>query len=1322
LLSKKIHELAKELNVTSKRLMEKLQEVDIHPKSHMSTLEDDELSKLYKYIGVQKKRDGDDELVHSDSESKLEAAERLKKKNAPRIIRKTEVVFRDSEDYSKQQKDKENNNNKGRKDFVRTSNNNDGLMAGYVRGVQGVTVRKHNKIDELSAEKEAEVREQERTETIRLVERPAKAVDDILGVKKITRAERAEREAERAERDAEREARDHVNHHEHHAHANKPVDHGHVNHQIIEGDMGLSRSHADQEDILTEQKNSSPATAQIEREETSHKNAEMTESSKKMSADEIEYTESADLKGMKKHKDSSDTNHVQTSKAVEDHHQITVENKAKKASSIPEDGSVQNSETAAGTIVISQEDQPEGTNTAKTHHQNNMKTDAVQTNHQLSDRPARPQRPVQTSIRDTIPGTPPRREGQGGAVIRPATTRPPQNRDGGQPRPSGDRPYPPRDNANNRPNNDRPYGDRPNNDRPNNDRPYGDRPNNDRPYGDRPNNDRPYGDRPNNDRPYGDRPNYQRDAGTPRPVNDRPYPPRDNNGPRPIGDRPYQPRPGGNMQPRPGGGDRPYPPRDSSTGGRPPYGDRPYTPRDSSSGGRPSYGDRPAYNNGGGGGFKRDGEGYDKDSAPQTFNRSNVRPSGPKTDKPSILDEKNYQRGERRSMSVVDRQREAKKDTRKESVRPVGSIGTNAGKFKPNPDIVGQKGDIKDMYSDEFVINAFYNDKQEVMNAKRAEKRIRRNRIERVKHIPPKAVLTEITIGDTITVKNLAEAMKKTAADVIKRLFVLGSAATINQELDFDTASIIASEYGITATRANIVSDEEILFDDTDDKPESLVQRAPVVVVMGHVDHGKTSLLDAIRSEKIADNEAGGITQHIGAYTVNLHGRDITFLDTPGHEAFTAMRARGAQVTDIAIIVVAADDGVMPQTVEAIHHAKAAGVSIIIAINKIDKPNANQERVKQELTQHGIVIEEWGGDIIAVPVSAKQHENIDQLLEMVLLTADLLELKADPARQAKGTVVEARLDKNKGPIATLLVQRGTLNVGDAILSGATFGHIRAMSNDKGRRIKDAGPSVAVEITGLSEVPEAGELFYVVNDERVAKNLAERRRRETHEKAIGGRNRITLDDLYNQIQSGKVEELNLIIKADVQGSVEAIKATLIKLSNDKVKVKIVHDAVGSVTESDILLAEVANAIIIGFNIRPSQNVMSMAESAGVDMRLYRVIYEAISDVEKAMKGLLAPTFKEVIDGHIEIRQIFKVSNVGTIGGSFVVDGKVTRNSEIRVVREGIVVFDGKLASLKRFKDDVREASAGFECGVMVEKFNDILVGDIVEAFHQEQVEV
>ena len=634
--------------------------------------------------------------------------------------------------------------------------------------------------------------------------------------------------------------------------------------------------------------------------------------------------------------------------------------------------------------------------------------------------------------------------------------------------------------------------------------------------------------------------------------------------------------------------------------------------------------------------------------------------------------------------------------------------------------MVGHKANVSDMMSDEFVIDVFYDDADEAINAKRAEKRLKKGKLEKVKYIPPKAVLTDITLGESVTVKELAEALKKTAAEIIKRLFLMGITATQNQELDFDTATIIADEFNVKVHKAVVVSQEDILFDDSEDDSENMISRPPVVVVMGHVDHGKTSLLDAIRSANIAEKEAGGITQHIGAYTVNLHGRDMTFLDTPGHEAFTAMRARGAQVTDIAILVVAADDGVMPQTVEAINHAKAAGVSIIVAINKIDRPNANPDRVKQELTEHGLLIEEWGGDVIAVPVSAKKHENIDQLLEMVLLTADILELKANPDKQAKGTVIEAQLDKNKGPVATLLVQRGTLRVGDAILSGSTFGRIRSMVNDKGRKIKEAGPSIPVEIFGLSDVPEAGDLFYAVTDEKVAKQLAEKRKDERHEKNIG-RAKISLDDLFSQIQQGNVKDLNLIVKADVQGSVEAIRQSMEKLSNDEVKVKVIHGAVGAVIEADVTLAEVSNAIIIGFNVRPAVNVTEMAQAAGVDMKLYRIIYDAIEDIQKAMKGMLAPTFKEVVNGHAEVRQLFKVSNVGTIGGTYVTDGKIIRSSDVRVVRDGIVVFEGKLASLKRFKDDAKEVASGYECGIMIERFNDIKEGDVIESFHMEEVQ-
>jgi translation initiation factor IF-2 len=549
----------------------------------------------------------------------------------------------------------------------------------------------------------------------------------------------------------------------------------------------------------------------------------------------------------------------------------------------------------------------------------------------------------------------------------------------------------------------------------------------------------------------------------------------------------------------------------------------------------------------------------------------------------------------------------------------------------------------------------------------------------------------------------------------------MGIMATMNEVLDFDTAAIIGDEFNVKVNKEVVVSEEEILFDDTEDKEEDLVARAPVVVVMGHVDHGKTSLLDAIRKTNVVDQEAGGITQRIGAYKVRIHNRDITFLDTPGHEAFTSMRARGAKATDIAILVVAADDGVMPQTIEAINHAKAANVSIIVAINKIDKPGANPDRVKQELTEHGVLIEEWGGDVIAVPISAKMGTNIDQLLEMVLLTADVLELKANPNRQAKGIVIEAQLDKGRGPVASLLVQRGTLHSGDAIVSGTTFGRIRAMNDEKGRRIESAGPSTPVEVIGLDEVPEAGEVFYAVSDEKIAKQLVERRKNEQREQTIGTKRKVSLDDLFEQIKQGEVKELNIIVKADVQGSVEAIKQSLEKLSNEEVKVQIIHGAVGAVNEADVTLADVSNAIIIGFNVRPPANVVEAAAAVGVDIRLYRVIYNAIEDIQNAMKGMLDPTFKEVVDGHAEVRQIFKASNIGTIGGCYVIDGKILRSSDVRVVRDGIVVYEGKLASLKRFSDDVREVVQGYECGILIEKFNDIKEGDILEAYRMEEVE-
>ena len=584
----------------------------------------------------------------------------------------------------------------------------------------------------------------------------------------------------------------------------------------------------------------------------------------------------------------------------------------------------------------------------------------------------------------------------------------------------------------------------------------------------------------------------------------------------------------------------------------------------------------------------------------------------------------------------------------------------------------------------------------------------------------PKQLPFSITVGDYITVKDLAEKLKKTSADLIKKLLSYGTMATLNHEVDFDTAAIMAEEYGVKIEREVVVREEDILFDDSEDIAENLVQRPPIVVVMGHVDHGKTSLLDAIRESHVIETEAGGITQHIGASTVVINGRELTFLDTPGHEAFTSMRARGAQVTDIAILVVAADDGIMPQTIEAINHAKAAGVSIIVAINKIDKETANPDKVKQELMNYGVVPEEWGGDAICVPVSAKKRIGIDNLLETVTLVADVLDLKADPNRQAKGTIIEAKLDKNKGPVATLLVQRGTINVGDTIVAGNVVGHIRAMTDDRGKRIKKAGPSKPAEIIGLHEVPESGETFYVVKDEKLARQLVEKRKIKKREDTLKASSRVSLDDLFDKIAAGEVKDLNIIVKADVQGSVEAVKQSLEKISNEEVRVKVIHGAAGAVNESDVMLAQVANAIIIGFNVVADSTAKITAEREGVDIRLYRVIYDAIEDVTAAMKGMLAPKYKEVITGHAEIRQIFRIPSVGNIAGCYITDGKIARNSQIRLIRDGIVVMDGNLASLKREKDDVKEVAEGYECGMSIEKYNDIKEGDIIEAFVMEEI--
>ena len=578
---------------------------------------------------------------------------------------------------------------------------------------------------------------------------------------------------------------------------------------------------------------------------------------------------------------------------------------------------------------------------------------------------------------------------------------------------------------------------------------------------------------------------------------------------------------------------------------------------------------------------------------------------------------------------------------------------------------------------------------------------------------------TILEIGETITVKELADMLQKPYADVIKNLMFLGIMAAVNQEIDYNTAEKLCEKYEIMCEKKEESAELESLNVEEDDD-ENLVKRPPIVTVMGHVDHGKTSLLDAIRKTKVIDSEAGGITQHIGAYTVTINGEKITFLDTPGHEAFTAMRARGAQITDIVILVVAADDGIMPQTKEAISHCKAADVPIVVAINKIDKPGANIDKVKQELTEYGLVSEDWGGDTICVPVSAKKGLNLDQLLEMVLLTAEMLELKANPNRKAMGTVIEAKLDKGRGAVASLLVQSGTLSVGDSILVGTTYGRIRAMFNDDGKKIKSAGPSMPVEILGLSEVPAAGDRFNEVKDEKTARDMASKRKEKLKIETLNSSHKVSLEDLYNQIREGKVKELAIIVKADVQGSVEAIKQSLEKLSTDDVKVRVIHGGVGAITETDVTLATASNAIIIGFNVRPDVNASALAEKEEVEIKTYRIIYDAIEDVKSAMIGMLEPEYREVILGKAEVRETYKISNVGTIAGCYVLDGKILRNSEVRVIREGVVVFEGVLASLKRFKDDVKEVASNYECGLRVDRFNDIKEGDIIEAFKMEAI--
>ncbi len=694
--------------------------------------------------------------------------------------------------------------------------------------------------------------------------------------------------------------------------------------------------------------------------------------------------------------------------------------------------------------------------------------------------------------------------------------------------------------------------------------------------------------------------------------------------------------------------------------------------------------------------------------------KSNSIPNRPKKEKAV----ENKAVGKKANKAIPDQ----KITITQEAIKKPEAIVVNTRTVDINIDKYNEKYDrmaSEKIQTDHVVQKQKINQKSQQRGKMKSSKR--ETESERLKRIAMERKNKPITVSipDEITVGELATRLKATSAEVIKKLMMMGVMASINDTIDFDTASLVAMEFHAKVEKEVVVTIEEMIIDDSEDDEGKLVPRAPVVVVMGHVDHGKTSLLDAIRKESVTSTEAGGITQHIGAYRVNLDGREITFLDTPGHEAFTTMRARGAQVTDIAILVVAADDGIMPQTVEAINHAKAAGVSIIVAINKMDKEGANPDRVKQQLMEHELVPEEWGGDIPCVPVSAKKGEGLDDLLEMVLLVADMKELKANPDRAAKGAVIEARLDKGRGPIATILVQNGTLKIGDTVVAGMTVGRIRAMLNDKGVKVTEAGPSMPVEITGLDSVPSGGDTFNAVSDEKLARQLVEQRKMKQKEDRFDSQTKVTLDNLFAQMQQGDVKELKVIVKADVQGSVEAVRQSLEKLSNDEVRVRVIHGAVGAINESDVMLANASNAIIVGFNVRPDPIAAENAERDGVDMRLYRIIYDCIEEITSAMKGMLAPKYREVVLGRAECRQVYKISNVGVISGSYVVSGKITRNAQIRVVRDGIVIAEDKMSSLRRFKDDVKEVAQGYECGIGLERFNDIKEGDVFEAFIMEE---
>ena len=774
-------------------------------------------------------------------------------------------------------------------------------------------------------------------------------------------------------------------------------------------------------------------------------------------------------------------------------------------------------------------------------------------------------------------------------------------------------------------------------------------------------NDGRRGDRPSydrnsrGDRPQGDRPSYDRNSRGDRPQGDRPSYDRNARGDRPQGDRPSYDR---NAR-----GDRPQ-------GDRPPYdrnarGDRPQGERrgDNRSFGRPD----------------------DKDAQQNRQQRPQQRPVGRKPGEAPAIIQKENRAPENKSSYVRTFDTEKKAKNKKTIMKETAPSAKNW------EDDGGSYGGRK----------------------KKAAKQTQYRKPEPV--VIEKAVITT----ETITVRDFSEKIGKPAAEILKKLFMMGIVANINQDIDFETCELVAMEYDIELEHQVAKTYEETMQENAEevDAEEDLVPRPPVVTIMGHVDHGKTSLLDAIRKTHVTEGEAGGITQHIGAYTVECNGRMITFIDTPGHEAFTSMRARGAQVTDVVILVVAADDGIMPQTVEAINHSKAAGVPIIVAVNKIDKPESNPERVKQQLTEHGLVCEDWGGDTICVPVSAKKQQNLDELLEMVLLQADVLDLKANPNKAAKGTIIEAQLDKGRGPVATVLVQNGTLKIGDPIVAGIAYGRVRAMMNDKGENVKTAGPSCPVEVLGFNEVPSAGDIMNVAE---VSKKVAEERRNRIKAEQLKNLSKVSLEDLFSHIAEGEVKTLNIVVKADVHGSVEAVKQALEKLSNEEVRVKCIHGGVGAITESDVMFASASNAIVIGFNVRPDSGARNLAEQEKVDVRTYRIIYQAIEDVENAMKGMFKPVFKEVHLGTISVRNTFKVSSVGTIAGAYVQDGKVQRNAQVRVVRDGVVVHEGQIASLRRFKDDVREVAAGYECGIGIENFNDIHEGDVIEAYTMEEV--